>query len=128
MIYLMNEINYQKSYDYIIKGNSFGIVFDNSRKTLTISKTTTFSLNSYLIMNLRFFTSSSWVNSPNSGCLPNTGFWPLYTMLSHLRLLVALKTDGPLFGPSSHYRMKGREAALSLTIQWWATLRAISDI
>ena len=22
-------------------------------------------------------------NSPNSGCLPNTGFWPLYTMLSH---------------------------------------------
>ena len=23
------------------------------------------------------------VNSPNSGCLPNTGFWPFYTMLSH---------------------------------------------
>ena len=23
------------------------------------------------------------VSSPNTGYLPNTGFWPLYTMLSH---------------------------------------------
>ena len=31
------------------------------------------------------YTLQKWdtVNSPNSGCLPNSGFRPLYTMLSH---------------------------------------------
>ena len=54
----------------------------------------------------------SRVNSPNSGCLPNTGYRPLYTMMRHFaafspiinwwaawRPVVQLYNDGPICGP-----------------------------
>ena len=41
-----------------------------------------------------------------------TGYRPLYTMMSHLRPLAALKTDGALCCLWSHYKFKGRFLAL----------------
>ena len=41
---------------------------------------------------------TSRVNSLNTGSVPNTGYRPLKTMISHLRPLAALHADGPLCG------------------------------
>ena len=77
-------------------------------------------------------TSIGWplnrVNSPNSGCLPNTGYRPPTQWWATLRPLAALQTNGPLCRLWPNYKLMGRFAALGLTIRWWAALRPIFDM
>ena len=51
------------------------------------------------------------LNSLNIGSVPNTGYRPLYTNMSHFAAFAPLQTDEPLRGFWSHYTVMGRLAA-----------------
>ena len=76
-------------------------------------------LNLYFLkpFSINYFNFSIHLASPirlyslDTESVPNTGYRPLYTMMSTLRLLAALHTDGPLCGLWPYYKLIGRFTA-----------------